>query len=148
MSSLSCRRLLQQRGNSSRIQHYQGFKDGKRVYLYHKVGAMEVNDGSKNMEVNTACNCSVSRLEWTGGDLNPRPPECKSGVHTNWTTGPSPLALLNTNVKKFRAFGLTLSRAELKHSTRNPCRVSGANWTKHKLNCVHCKKEKRNKDVF
>ena len=20
--------------------------------------------------------------EWTGGDLNPRPPECKSGVHT------------------------------------------------------------------
>jgi parallel beta-helix repeat protein len=22
-------------------------------------------------------------LEWTGGDLNPRPPECKSGVHTN-----------------------------------------------------------------
>ena len=21
--------------------------------------------------------------EWTGGDLNPRPPECKSGVHTN-----------------------------------------------------------------
>jgi hypothetical protein len=25
----------------------------------------------------------ISRLEWTGGDLNPRPPECKSGVHTN-----------------------------------------------------------------
>ena len=24
-----------------------------------------------------------SRKEWTGGDLNPRPPECKSGVHTN-----------------------------------------------------------------
>ena len=23
------------------------------------------------------------KLEWTGGDLNPRPPECKSGVHTN-----------------------------------------------------------------
>ena len=21
--------------------------------------------------------------KWTGGDLNPRPPECKSGVHTN-----------------------------------------------------------------
>jgi hypothetical protein len=39
--------VLQQRGNSSRVQHYQGFKDGKRVYLYHKVGAMEVNDGSK-----------------------------------------------------------------------------------------------------
>ena len=23
------------------------------------------------------------KLEWTGGDLNPRPPECKSGVHTS-----------------------------------------------------------------
>jgi hypothetical protein len=22
-------------------------------------------------------------LKWTGGDLNPRPPECKSGVHTS-----------------------------------------------------------------
>ena len=26
---------------------------------------------------------TVRFLEWTGGDLNPRPPECKSGVHTN-----------------------------------------------------------------
>ena len=24
-----------------------------------------------------------TKLKWTGGDLNPRPPECKSGVHTN-----------------------------------------------------------------
>ncbi len=39
--------LLQQRGNSSRIQHYQGFKDGKRIYSYHK---LEVN-GSKMLEV-------------------------------------------------------------------------------------------------
>ena len=23
------------------------------------------------------------KTQWTGGDLNPRPPECKSGVHTN-----------------------------------------------------------------
>lgn len=23
------------------------------------------------------------KLMWTGGDLNPRPPECKSGVHTS-----------------------------------------------------------------
>ena len=22
-------------------------------------------------------------MKWTGGDLNPRPPECKSGVHTS-----------------------------------------------------------------
>ena len=26
---------------------------------------------------------SISENRWTGGDLNPRPPECKSGVHTN-----------------------------------------------------------------
>ncbi len=54
--------VLQQRGNSSRVQHYVSFKDGKRVYLYHKVEAMEVNDGSngsKSMEVNKACNSAL-----------------------------------------------------------------------------------------
>ena len=25
---------------------------------------------------------SIPKWEWTEGDLNPRPPECKSGVHT------------------------------------------------------------------
>ena len=39
--------VLQQRGKSSRIQHYVGFQNGKRVYLYHKTVGMEVN-GSKN----------------------------------------------------------------------------------------------------
>lgn len=46
--------LLQRRGNSSRIQHYVGFKDGKRTYLYHKSVGMEVNGsktGSKSLEV-------------------------------------------------------------------------------------------------
>jgi hypothetical protein len=45
--------VLQQRGNSYRVQHYQGFENGKRIYLYHKVEGMEVN-GSKsgsNVEV-------------------------------------------------------------------------------------------------
>jgi hypothetical protein len=74
--------VLQQRGNSYRIQHYQGFKNGKRNYQYHKVSSMEVN-GSKNMEVNNKDSSFFSRIKWTGGDLNPRPPECKSGVHTN-----------------------------------------------------------------
>ena len=74
--------LLQQRGNSYRVQHYQGFENGKRIYLYHKVNRMEVN-GSKIMEVNVSESSSFSRTKWTGGDLNPRPPECKSGVHTN-----------------------------------------------------------------
>ena len=27
--------------------------------------------------------------EWTGGDLNPRPPECKSGVHSRLNYRPS-----------------------------------------------------------
>jgi hypothetical protein len=44
---------LQQRGNSYRVQHYQGFENGKRSYLYHKVSSMEVN-GSKSMEVKKA----------------------------------------------------------------------------------------------
>jgi hypothetical protein len=46
---------LQQRGNSYRVQHYVGYENGKRVYLYHKVEGMEVN-GSKSMEVKKACN--------------------------------------------------------------------------------------------
>ena len=71
--------VLQQRGNSSRIQHYVRFENGKRIYQYHK---MEVN-GSKSLEVNNLNSSSFSRMQWTGGDLNPRPPECKSGVHTN-----------------------------------------------------------------
>jgi hypothetical protein len=74
--------ILQQRGNSYRVQHYQGFENGKRSYLYHKVSNMEVN-GSKNMEVSNESSSFFSRTKWTGGDLNPRPPECKSGVHTN-----------------------------------------------------------------
>ncbi len=53
--------LLQQRGNSSRIQHYVGYKDGKRVYLYHK---LEVNgsNGSKLLEVKkikSSPNCNL-----------------------------------------------------------------------------------------
>jgi hypothetical protein len=42
--------ILQQRGKSSRIQHYIGFQNGKRIYQYHK---MEVNgsNGSKLLEV-------------------------------------------------------------------------------------------------
>jgi hypothetical protein len=48
--------LLQQRGNSYRVQHYQGYENGKRLYLYHKV---EVN-GSKLLEVKKAKNELIS----------------------------------------------------------------------------------------
>ncbi len=44
----NCDGLLQQRGNSYRIQHYRGFADGKRSYLYHSVSNLLV----KQMEVN------------------------------------------------------------------------------------------------
>ena len=30
----------------------------------------------------------LAMLKWTGGDLNPRPLECKSSVHASWTTSP------------------------------------------------------------
>ena len=49
--------LQQVRGKSARVQHYQRFENGKRVYLYHK---MEVN-GSKLMEVNKANYDSILR---------------------------------------------------------------------------------------
>jgi len=55
--------VLQQRGNSSRIQHYVGFKDGKRTYLYHKAVGMEVNgsNGSKTVEVTKTDNSIISQ---------------------------------------------------------------------------------------
>ena len=69
------------------IQHYTGFIEGKRTYRYHKISyetfeLLQVN-ASKNMQVNIPKTGPESNFEWTGGDLNPRPPECKSGVHTN-----------------------------------------------------------------
>jgi hypothetical protein len=50
---------VQQRGRSCRIQHYVGFREGKRVYLYHKVGLMDVTDGRngrKTVDINKAVN--------------------------------------------------------------------------------------------
>ena len=40
----------QQRGNSLRILHYDGFMDGKRHYVYHQMKKLEVNE-SNSMEV-------------------------------------------------------------------------------------------------
>ena len=40
---------LQQRGNSRRIQHYMGRKEGKRIYSYHKMDLL----GRTPMEVKT-----------------------------------------------------------------------------------------------
>ncbi len=40
------------------------------------------NDGLANTMYRKHSSRS-SRIQWTGRDLNPRPPECKSGVHAN-----------------------------------------------------------------
>jgi hypothetical protein len=79
--------FLQVRGTNVMVQHYQGFRDNKRMYTYHKIPyelfqSLQVN-ASKTMQVNILNTSLKSGIEWTGGDLNPRPPECKSGVHTN-----------------------------------------------------------------
>ena len=46
--------FLQVRGSNAMIQHYVGFKDGKRIYQYHKVDAqaLQVN-ASKPLQVKT-----------------------------------------------------------------------------------------------
>ena len=36
----------QQRGNSLRILHYDGFKDAKRHYVYHQLKKLEVNESN------------------------------------------------------------------------------------------------------
>lgn len=60
----------QQRGNSLRILHYDGFKGGKRHYVYHQLKKLEVN-GSKIVEVKNLKISSNRKTEWTGRDLNP-----------------------------------------------------------------------------
>ena len=47
--------ILEQRGNSSRVLHYKGFFDGKRVYERHaaKMGVNDGSNGNKQMGINT-----------------------------------------------------------------------------------------------
>ena len=59
--------VLQQRGRSYRVQHYMGFKDGRRLYSYHAVDRsvidlMEVN-GSKTVEVKNPEKTLISAAE-------------------------------------------------------------------------------------
>ena len=45
---------------------------------------MQIEQQNKTLSTKQKGSAETMRfLEWTGGDLNPRPPECKSGVHTN-----------------------------------------------------------------
>ena len=83
--------------NYCRVRHYVGSVDGKPKFEYHKQSHGYIEGISKQNETNGSIDLigqesidlnlldSVPFLEnmWTGGDLNPRPPECKSGVHTS-----------------------------------------------------------------
>jgi len=60
----------QKRGNSLRILHYDGFKDGKRHYVYHQLKKLEVNS-SNFVEVKNLKISSDNQTEWTERDLNP-----------------------------------------------------------------------------
>jgi hypothetical protein len=53
------------------VQHYQGFKDNRRIYTYHKVPYellqnLQVN-ASKTMQVNRPDLNHILEYEWTGG---------------------------------------------------------------------------------
>ena len=82
--------------NYYRVKHYLGSVGGKLRFEYHKQsfqyvqGVLKQNNPSpidpidpKTIDPNKPNTSSISSSKWTGGDLNPRPPECKSGVHTN-----------------------------------------------------------------
>ena len=104
--------------NYYRVRHYVGSVDGKPKFEYHKQSLEYVqrflnqNQSSidpidlKTIDPKKLDSSSISNFVWTGGDLNPRPPECKSGVHTNWTTGPlQRFVQKSTGDSEFRAFG-------------------------------------------
>jgi hypothetical protein len=82
--------------NYYRIKHYLGSVDGKLRFEYHKQSFQYVQGiltkdnvdpidpiDPKNIDQDKPDLSLISKNTWTGGDLNPRPPECKSGVHTN-----------------------------------------------------------------
>ena len=53
--------LLQQSGNGYRIQHYQGFIDGKGSYLYHRIDNAIV----RSMEVKDPKTSFLGENKWT-----------------------------------------------------------------------------------
>ena len=65
--------FLQKRNNSCRVQHYQGFANGKRLYAYHRIlgSAMEYLkqvevSGSKSLEVKDFKSNSVNQTVRAG----------------------------------------------------------------------------------
>ncbi len=84
-----CEGHLQLRGRSARVGHYRGYKGKTRIIEWHRVDydtarLMMVNNGKhgKQKLVNKKpFSDSILKSEWTGRDLNPRPPPCEGGVH-------------------------------------------------------------------
>ena len=87
--------FLEQRGSSLRIKHYAGFENGTRKYVLHKVAKAELAklgiNGNQSLGIKTEELNSFPRTKWTGGELNPRPLECKSSVHTRLNYQPTDL---------------------------------------------------------
>jgi hypothetical protein len=79
--------FLEQRGNSYRIKHYLGFEEGKRKYKVHTITKEQLEslgiNGNQSMGIKNLESSLISKIQWTGGDLNPRPLECKSSVHAS-----------------------------------------------------------------
>ncbi len=54
------------------------------LLLLERAGLIEFSKVAENGMIEPSSNqASFSKREWTGGDLNPRPLECKSSVHTS-----------------------------------------------------------------
>ena len=67
--------FAQIRGRNVMIQHYTGYKDGKRIYCYHKISyelweTMQVN-ASKNMQVNNSESSPNHKLEMRSPGFEP-----------------------------------------------------------------------------
>jgi hypothetical protein len=82
--------------NYYRVRHYVGSVGGKPKFEYHKQSPQYVQSfiskpspaqidpiDPKTIDLNLQDPSLFLENMWTGGDLNPRPPECKSGVHTS-----------------------------------------------------------------
>ena len=62
--------VFQQRGSSLRVQHYLGFKDGRRLYQYHRIEKIPVEvNGSKPLEVKDFNSASDSQNRRAGSSV-------------------------------------------------------------------------------
>ena len=95
----------------TKTQQY-GINVSKATENYLKILIANIEQTHKQIEqqtktLSTKQNGSaetVRFLEWTGRDLNPRPPDCESGVHTR------------LNYRPFSAFIIFIGRVEFRFS--------------------------------